>query len=363
MNLVMFPPKEFLSLGNGFAKETATFIISDDLTVMPNVFGTVIPLLQKLEITNIGAIVIDILKMPLVSKTPLTDFIFKKKRFCDEFVKINQPEYKNGEVTSKEGRQMSVKVLQRKSTGEILFVEGGVDFIDFIFSFLTFPLGGVLHMLQGFSSLSCIDNLYKSVTELSPDTYLTSQELKDKLTKPPIAAQFELSNPTSPISADTLPVYYYHTYYNSQWIRSLRITYYCCVSDDRCVLLNFVDPKYSASKSSSCGEFAKGPSVYMVTDDLVVTPTSSFNAISHLKSLNVPLSDVEEKVVRIGVNEVIHNLRLFALLLQLIFISIHYYNALFVYMLQGLSILKASLTSTSALTNGLNSQPILNNNH
>lgn len=57
MNLVMFPPKEFLSLGNGFAKETATFIISDDLTVMPNVFGTVIPLLQKLEITNIGAIV------------------------------------------------------------------------------------------------------------------------------------------------------------------------------------------------------------------------------------------------------------------------------------------------------------------
>lgn len=57
MNLVIFPPKEFLSLGNGFAKETATFIISDDLTVMPNVFGTVISLLQKLEITNIGAIV------------------------------------------------------------------------------------------------------------------------------------------------------------------------------------------------------------------------------------------------------------------------------------------------------------------
>ena len=292
--------------------------------------------------------------MSFVSKTPLTDFVFKKKSFCDEFEKRNQSEFKNGEETSEEGRQISVKVLQRKSTGEILFVEGGVDFIDFIFSFLTFPLGGVLHMIQGFSSLSCIDNLYKSVTELSPDAHLTSQELKDKLTKPPIAAQFELSNPTLPISADTLPVYYYLTYYNSRWIRSLRITYYCCGSDDRCVLLNSVDPKYSASKSSSCGEFAKGPSVYMVTDNLAVTPASSFNAISHLKSLNVPLSDVEEKVVRIGVNEVIHNLRHFTLLLQLIFISIHYYSALFVYVLQGLSILKASLTSTSALTNGLN---------
>jgi len=57
MNLVMSPPKQCLSLENGFAKETATFIISDDLTVMPNVFGTVIALLQKLQITNIGAIV------------------------------------------------------------------------------------------------------------------------------------------------------------------------------------------------------------------------------------------------------------------------------------------------------------------
>jgi len=53
----MSPPKQCLSLENGFAKETATFIISDDLTVMPNVFGTVIALLQKLQITNIGAIV------------------------------------------------------------------------------------------------------------------------------------------------------------------------------------------------------------------------------------------------------------------------------------------------------------------
>lgn len=47
MNLVMFPPKKNLNLGNGFAKETATFIISDDLTVMPNVFGTVIPTTSK----------------------------------------------------------------------------------------------------------------------------------------------------------------------------------------------------------------------------------------------------------------------------------------------------------------------------
>jgi hypothetical protein len=280
--------------------------------------------------------VVDILKLALISKTPLTDFIFKKNDLRDEFDERNQFETKNGEETSGEGRQMSVKVLRRKSTGEILFVEGGVDFIDFIFSFLTFPLGVVLHlhMLQGFSSLSCIDNLYKSMIELSPDTYLMSKELKDRLTKPLIAAQFELSNQTLPISAATLPFYYCNVYHTARWIRTLTTTRHYFNNSrtpgERCVLLNFVDPKFSASKSSRCGEFAKGPSVYMVTDDLVVTPMSSFNVISHLNSLNISPFDVEERIVRIGLKEVIHYISLLCYYrLLLTFIFVHYYNDLY----------------------------------
>jgi len=42
----------------------------------------------------------------------------------------------------------------------------------------------------------------------------------------------------------------------------------------------------------------------MSSDDLVVTPMSSFAAISHLNSSNIPVSDVEEKVVKIGLSEV-----------------------------------------------------------
>jgi hypothetical protein len=94
-----------------------------------------------------------------------------------------------------------------------------------------------------------------------------------------------------------------------------------------CVTLNLVDPKYYASTSSSCGEFGKGPLIYMVTDNLVVTPMSSFTAISHLNSSNVPMFDVEERVVRIGLITYVAGL--------------------------GLNILKASLTTTTALTNGL----------
>lgn len=91
-------------------------------------------------------------------------------------------------MPSDEARQISVKVTLRKSNEQIMFVEAEDDFIDFDFSLLTFPLGGVLHMLQGFSSLSCVDNLYKGLSELSSDMFLVSEELKDKLTKPLIAA-------------------------------------------------------------------------------------------------------------------------------------------------------------------------------
>jgi hypothetical protein len=196
-----------------------------------------------------------------------------------------------------------VKVARRKSTGEILFAEAGDDFINFIFSFLTLHLGGVLHMLEGFSSLNCIDNLYKSVTELSTESYLISKHLKEKLISPPIAAQFGLDNQIIPIGAASSPIYSYINI--GQYTRALTASNIYNVFDpaEKSVLLNLVDPKLSASNTSRRGEFAKGPSVYMVTVDLVITPVSSFTAISHLNSSNVPLNDVEE-VVTIGQQEV-----------------------------------------------------------
>jgi hypothetical protein len=247
----------------------------------------------------------------------LTDFVFKKK-YSELVIGLKDPVCKIGNATSAFLRmQVSVKVLRRKSTGDFLFAEASDDFINFICSVLTFPLGGVLHMLQGFSSLNCIDNLYKSMTELSPENYLISQDLKNKLTKPSIAAQFRLDNQILPIGAVSLPVYYCHTYIlQNQYTRALTTTTTIATrklgvhySDEKCVPLYFVDPKFSASNSSNRGEFVKGPSTYMVTDDLVVTPMSSFNAISYLNSSNVSLSDLEEKVVSIGPKEVSHFVR------------------------------------------------------
>ncbi|KEH23095.1 DUF674 family protein [Medicago truncatula] len=119
-------------------------------------------------------------------------------------------------------------------------------------------------MLEGFSSLNCIDILYESMNVLSSERYLRSKDLKDN------------------------------------------------------TFMEFVDPKFPVS-----GGYVRGPLTTMVTDDLVATPISSIDGVSYLERMNVSLVDLEEIVISIGVKE-------------------------------GLSILKASLTSTSSLTNGLN---------
>ncbi|KAJ1437332.1 hypothetical protein SESBI_03659 [Sesbania bispinosa] len=283
LNKVIYPEK--LTTENGFVNETAKFIISEDLNVMPNVFGATVQLFQKLGVHDFAAIekktVVDLLKFSLISKAPLTDFIFSSYHFDPR----NESSFVFGDLPPDDGRKMVVKVLKRKSNGKILFAEVKEDFADFLFSFLTFPLGGVLNMLQGVSSLSCIDNLYKSMTELSPDRHLRSQDLKDKLAKPQCAPQFELSNQILPIGAATLPLY--RCFINSLLL-SFRLSLPSTISgfppyyDQKNAHLKFVDP------------------------------------ISR-----IPLVDLEERVISIGLKE-------------------------------SLSILKASLTSASALTNGLN---------
>ncbi|RHN46348.1 hypothetical protein MtrunA17_Chr7g0241281 [Medicago truncatula] len=100
-------------------------------------------------------------------------------------------------------------------------------------------------MLEGFSSLNCIDILYESMNVLSSERYLRSKDLKDN------------------------------------------------------TFMEFVDPKFPVS-----GGYVRGPLTTMVTDDLVATPISSIDGVSYLERMNVSLVDLEEIVISIGVKEV-----------------------------------------------------------
>lgn len=308
---------------NGFVNESSTFIISDDLFVRPNHLGTSLNLLQNLGINDFDDIdkqivniskkeacflsfyvilfclllfivvlslvfnllfqqIIDLLKFSLLSKSPLSDFIFKKEHFVGNLDPRNRLEFWIGEVEEpcNESDEMVVKVVRRKSNEQILFVEGDENLSDFILSFLTIPLGGVVLMFEGLSFLCCMDNLYNSMTELNPDRCLRSQYVKDRLCEPQVGMHLELRNQILLIGETNSSGYIIH-----------------CKDHKKEVI--FVDPKSPIS-----GGFLRGPTSFMVTDDLVVSPMSLISGLAYLERMKVPLNDVEERVIRIGVKEV-----------------------------------------------------------
>ncbi|CAL0304452.1 unnamed protein product [Lupinus luteus] len=191
---------------------------------------------------------------------------------------------------------------------------------------MTLPLGSVEHMLKGNSSLGSIDNLYRSLVDLDTHKYLKFPSIKDKLDKTDFTKQFEFQKKQWPI--DEVPISFYSCYTeydDPSHIPSSPPSFYnfggfCCNS-----LLQysyFYSNSPSTYQKCSVKGFVKSSSLYMVTDDLVVTQTSSMSIASFLAMSNISPSDLEERAISIGRNEC-------------------------------LNLLKSSLISSSALSDGL----------
>ncbi|KAE9618129.1 hypothetical protein Lalb_Chr03g0042901 [Lupinus albus] len=234
-----------------FVPDIFNFIIFDDLRVIPDNVHRCVTQPKKFGIENLNAIkvvtvnltlkeIVDLLNFSLISNTPLTDFFLKREGFYENLVKGRKkivfdnvkPKF------SDEVGFIKLKVVGRKSQNKIFFVQAGDDFINILLSFLTYPLGGVVNMLEGNSSLGSIHNLYKSVLVLDPIKHLKSHNLMGKFVK-----------------------------------------------------------------SDSDAGFVKKPSLYIVTNDLVVTSGSYISVISYLNKFGVSSSDLDEQIITIGKKE------------------------------------------------------------
>lgn len=92
------------------------------------------------------------LKFSLISATPLTDLILKNDR---KGFTAGKPEpgifsrHAFKEAVSGNSKRMNLKVLLHKATNKFVFAEATDEFLEFLFSFLTIPLGGVESLLGG----------------------------------------------------------------------------------------------------------------------------------------------------------------------------------------------------------------------
>ncbi|XP_058768050.1 uncharacterized protein LOC131641764 [Vicia villosa] len=303
---------------HGFIDGVATFAITDDLTVLPycidyacfgllQEFGIKFPSSVKEMVLNVTKQkVLDLLKCSLLSKYTLTDlFLGQKPSIGDSRFFLSDIEF-SGDL------QITLKLVIRKSDDKILCAQGEQDFVNLLLSFLTFPLGEITRIFGKNCSMGSINRLYESMTKLNENKYFTTKGAKNRLVGPCISPHLKLNNQILPIIESGILDYYRYSHVSGN-----HIVQYSNAGEDvsyaKLKKINVYNPQ-------SLEGYVKGPAMYVATDDLVISHLSPISALSYLNRFKTPAYDLKEKVVTIGVKE-------------------------------SLSILKAALTSTSALTN------------
>ncbi|KAL6529642.1 hypothetical protein OROGR_015265 [Orobanche gracilis] len=296
-----------------------TFLISDDLEILPNVTASFSQILSNLGITDIDGAevrsvtfgineILDLLKGSFLSWAPLTNIVLKNNTVSDSVAPKSEPgisllHHQTKKEETANSTTLILKVIVQKSTRKLLFAEAEENFVDFLFSLLTIPLGGVEHLLDSSTSLKNIDNLYQSIACSNVDKYLRVAE-KIRLLKPTLPHGYLSENRFFGLIEERAPELEYIVKQDSYLIPSRK-----------------TNSMFKSPKGDQY--YVKGRRIYMVKDNLTVAPLSTILYFSTLNEQEVPVSDVGELVLHIGIEE-------------------------------ALSILKASLSSSCALSNGLN---------
>ncbi|KAK8916499.1 hypothetical protein KSP39_PZI022665 [Platanthera zijinensis] len=284
-------PKKTLDEGGIFVNDTVDFIMTDDLRVMQSSFAKGLSILKELQIKDASILeervvdfgtkdALDLLKRSLVSKNALTEFCFPDA--CVEASgyssSSNKDEIVAGEAEAKVENEIILELFLNKRNNEVLCAEVGEDFLNFLFSFLTFPLGSALGFLSdnNISPLGgCIHNLYSSAKSMSSDCF-KSEICRDMLLTPKLYIFYEYKKQILKLKEDSLKVV----------IVSGKITGKTFTEQN---------PKSAKGKEDNDGAFVTSSKRFMISDNLRVSPMS---LISHMcNEIDIPISELVRKEV------------------------------------------------------------------
>ncbi|XP_027906944.1 uncharacterized protein LOC114166409 [Vigna unguiculata] len=316
-----------------FVKGKAMFLIYDDLTVRRSSPSESIksPLKlghKKLENQIVEHLdrkkILNILKQALTSKTPLSDVLLgKESKRSVSFSRVI------GSSGSKD--YLEIKVMVSKAKNKILFVEADGDFVDFLASFLTTPLGSIMNLKSnnfsfclipllasilkiknGKLSLGCIRNLYKSVKNLDPSWFIESSNRS--LLNPKVAPHFGCErNPLLNANQYDTAKYWYG-------LREMKNEKGRIISEKRMISkkrdmlqqpkdIKLLDPRSSDRARKDGVGFMKRPCLFVVNDDLTVLPMTTTSSIPCSFMDDTPFTKLEEHLVKIKKSEAINLLR------------------------------------------------------
>ncbi|KAJ0705933.1 hypothetical protein HanLR1_Chr09g0301051 [Helianthus annuus] len=272
-NRVMMKEPEFLDftdflIGGSFfvSNLPITFIVTDDLSVMPYTAADSIRLITEFGITDMRHIeerkldigceqMLYLLRMALSHDSPLTQLVFGRKDSIQDFEGWCQGTTFDQCGFSKKKTSTSSKMLLEVSFAKVN------------------RKGTVIGtLMNGASSMSCLNTIFKSISNMSVGSYIKSGYVKDLLLKPHFGQQYTSNNQLFPLQGTE-----YKSLYSSK--------------------------RYKLKNPRLNEKYLRPSGMFMVTDDLVITPSTSYSTRDALNKLKVQLDDIERYEVSIGFEE------------------------------------------------------------
>jgi hypothetical protein len=186
-------------------------------------------------------------------------------------------------MSKSEESTIEVKLFVDKEKRKVLFAESDKVFVDVLFSFLTMPLGTIVRLLGKQSKIGCLDEIYRSVEDLSPD-YFRTKACRRMLLAPLNAASGHCAR--LKVNVDG----------SKPWAVYVCKDASCCAHAD-CAFSSVPDSICKCGKvmqyvgdmpekdrnlapspaggSTGAGVFVKGSYKFIITDDLIVAPSST----------------------------------------------------------------------------------------
>ena len=240
----------------------------------------------------------------LVSRTPLTETLLKHKPvpelnnvvLCQG--RSAKSQFKKEMMSKDKSLNIKLKLFVSKSKKMVCYAEAKKDFVNLLFSFLTVPVGHIVKQVHDGSLKGCLDHLYKSLQDLDEQCF-KSNDQKEILVTPRVAPGFSYENDLLGIQEASHPQYYYNPYQPGGSLCARKIS-------DSSIPLTVMHSKSHDKEGETRGGFLKGLNLFTVTDNLIIKPISPILGLSILNELKLPFSDIEERTVHVGKEEVSH---------------------------------------------------------
>ncbi|KAG9441500.1 hypothetical protein H6P81_017354 [Aristolochia fimbriata] len=201
--------------------------------------------------------------------------------------------------------KMKLKLMVNKASNGVVFAECDSEFVDILFSFLTLPMGAIIHLSGKETKMGCVDVLYQSLEELDK-RYFQNKACKSMLLQPRSSTELKCANLAVNYVAAPTGYHLYGCCDPTCGIYNRLVSDYndCQCSCGR--IMNYQLTVRCPVGSTDHGVFVQGKRDFLVRDDLQVIPVVATSSMSIMKKIGLTDGNsVEARNVEIGLQEVL----------------------------------------------------------